>query len=104
MTTDTYEATWGTDVGGDCISLNTTLCEWLGQRLMFLGTHTRAAPLRWELKDWRADLVEHGTALRRYAMIANNDIEATAAKEAAAYTDAQSALRFVASHLGDLWD
>ena len=40
-----YDETWGTDVGEDCVSLNTSLCRWLGTRLVFLGSHTKGHPM-----------------------------------------------------------
>ncbi len=35
-----YAATWGTEMGQDCITLKISLAKWLGPRLLFLAENT----------------------------------------------------------------
>lgn len=99
MTKQTCKSTWGTSVGQDCISLDTSLCRWLGERLLFLSEHTQSHPFGWEYEKWKATLEANGQHLLVWADRSNNDVD-----EAQAYAEAQGAMRWVAEHLGHLWD
>lgn len=98
----TYETTWGTPIGQDCISLDTVLCRWLGERLLFMGKHTSSIPFAWTTEGWRAALRKHGHALIAWANHFTNDL--TPEEEKVAYAEAQDAMRWVAEYLGHLWD
>lgn len=116
-----YEATWGTKVGKDCISLDSKLARWLGKRLFFLSLYTRSAPgdLVATLVDdtdeeyfkaisdanlaWRSDLRHFGEALTKYGnrhKVSNISV----IEEQEMLEEAQAALRWVAKNLGSLWD
>ena len=116
-----YEATWGTKVGKDCVSLDSNLCRWLGKRLFFLSLYTSTAPgdlvatLPGDTDEeyfkaisdanlkWRSDLRYFGEALTKYGnrhKVGNvSTIEEDEMRE-----KAQAALRWVAKNLGSLWD
>lgn len=96
---DNYDSTWGTPMGQDCISLDTSLCLWLGDRLVFLAKHTQSHPGDQTHEGWCAALIENGERLLVWANHFHNE-----ADEPVAYRDAQSAMRWVAEHLGHLWD
>ena len=95
-----YAATWGTPIGKDCISLDTSLSRWLGERLTFLGEHTTSAPLGWEHEGWKAKLHEMGGHMSAWA----GHYDLSAQEQAQAYTNAQEAMRWVADNLELLWD
>lgn len=95
-----YADTWGTPVGKDCVSLDTSLCHWLGERLTFLGEHTNSAPRGWEYEDWKAKMREMGGYLSVWA--GHYDLPVEAVPQA--YTNAQEAMRWVADNLRQLWD
>jgi hypothetical protein len=105
----TYEETWGSEVGKDCVDLCSTLPRWLGARLTFLGNHTSGCPLTYfeteaevaqGVERWQADLTRHGAALTHWA-----DADDWTDEEAdRALADAQDALRWVATNLQALWD
>ena len=112
--TKTYENTWGTPLGQDCVDLCSTLPRWLGERLMFLGMHTSGAPASYfkdnedlaaptrPLERWRSDLTKHGYALSLAGNLSN--LEWTLEEEEKARADAQEAMLWVAVNLGNLWD
>jgi hypothetical protein len=110
--TDTYEATWGSPVGKDCVDLCSTLPRWLGERLLFLGTHSSGAPASYYLASgedaehalgsWTHDLTKHGTALSLVGNLSNLDL--TIAEEEKAHADAEAAMLWVAANLTKLWD
>ena len=99
-----YKNTWGSPVGQDSINLDGALTQWLGDRLIFLSCHASGTPCEItedsgprEHANWRGDLHRHGVALQKYDQAGSNpDIEIR--------ERAQEALRWVADHLGDLWD
>jgi hypothetical protein len=105
-----YSDKWGTPIGKDCISLNTSLCKWLGDRLIHLGTHTNGFPIPdgfhpngMDLLDddtllrmWKSALLKHGHAL--VAITANDDAGWT--EELAA----NDAMLWVAVNWNKLWD
>jgi len=96
-----YNRLWTSPLGKDCVSLDTSLCKWLGDRLIFLATYTQSAPIGHTDMRWRRELAEHGQALLAW----DNHFELDAEQEeAAAYAHAQKAMRWVATHLGKLWD
>lgn len=96
----TYEETWGTKVGRDCISLNTALCRWLGKRLTFLSEHTKSYPLvGYTAEEWSATLKKHGETLTSYA---ENIYDLPDKETTALYKEAQRALMWVATELGIL--
>jgi hypothetical protein len=105
-----YEETWGTPLGQDCMDLCTALPRWLGERLMFLGTHTHSAPIAYytgdedldmtqPLERWREDLKKYAAAL---LLVGNMDW--TRDEEEKAQAAAEKALLWVAVNLGNLWD
>ena len=110
--TDTYDATWGSPVGKDCVDLCSTLPCWLGDRLMFLGEHTSGAPASYysasgedaehALGSWTHDLTKHGAALSLVGNLSN--LELTIDEEKKAHADAEEAMLWVAINLGNLWD
>ena len=105
-----YLRTWGTPIGKDCISLDTSLCRWLGTRLLFLADHTHGAPCgymgsSWEDEDgtgyeqWKKDLAGAGNALLAWGNRYEEKYD-----EEHIYTPAQLALQWVAQNLANLWD
>ena len=99
---------WATPEGKDCIDLDMSLCEWLGERLIFLSCHTNSYPHKYAgheddfaSEEYLNDLAVHGMALLtytdRYAIENLDDEQAVIAK-------AQDALRWVADNLPALWD
>ena len=112
--TDTYDATWGSPVGKDCVDLCSTLPRWLGERLTFLGMHTNLAPISYfasnedldapihVLERWRSDLTKCGAALSLVGNLSNLDL--TIDEEEKAHADAEEAMLWVAINLGNLWD
>lgn len=101
MTREQYAKTWETPVGKDCISLETSLSRWLGERLTFMGEHTSGAPIGWEHEDWKAKLRDMGERLTVWSE--HHDLP-DAAAEVEAYLNAQEAIRWVANNLAQLWD
>lgn len=105
-----YRRTWGTPVGQDCISLDTALCRWLGERLSFLAQHGNSAPYGYggtdnievSLNFYEFHLSLHSASLLRWADRYNESW--TAEEDASHYADAQEAMRWVADNLGTLWD
>lgn len=106
-----YEETWGTPLGQDCVDLCTALPRWLGERLLFLGTHTISAPASYysvsddaehALEAWTHDLKKYGAAL---SVVGNlSDFNLTVDEEDKARAAAEKALLWVAVNLGNLWD
>jgi len=98
-----YASTWGTPVGQDCISLDTTLCKWLGERMIFLSEHANGYPEDYSYESWTGRLAQHG-----YALIAYHDHWSNPSKDDTPTVDyhlrAQSAMLFVAQNLGHFWD
>jgi len=110
MTDTQYKKTWGTPIGQDCISLDTSLCGWLGARLLFLSEHASSSPYYYGGTDnhevscdlFTSDLRDHGNALMRWAKHFDAAYDADMEKDT--YIHAQEALRWVADNLGTLWD
>ena len=109
--TKTYENTWGTPLGQDCVDLCSTLPRWLGERLMFLGEYTSGAPAAyWDgdaslpvpIDRWRSDLTKHGLALSLVGNLSNLDL--TIDEEERAHEAAQRAMVWVTANLTNLWD
>lgn len=96
-----YRRTWGTPAGKDCVSLDTSLCRWLGARLLFLAEHTNSHPNGWGYEAWKTTLHLHGTVL---ALWGDHFELVDHTEEETAYANAQDSLRWVADNLGDLWD
>ena len=91
---------WATPVGQDCISLDTTLAKWLGERMIFLSEHANSYHADYDAVGWSARLAEHGRALLAYSDHFNakpDEVEAVRLK-------GQIAMLFVAQNLGSLWD
>jgi len=99
-TKEEYKDTWGTPVGKDCVSLDTTMCRWLGERLVFLSLHTSGRAIGFSEKRWKEELYANGIALVRWA----HHYDLSADKQTVLYKGAQGALRWVARNLGRLWD
>ena len=96
-----YAKTWGTDIGQDCISLNRSLAQWLGPRLVFLAEHTSSlAPgFRGDEEEhkrltaqYHEQMTGHGKALIEFGETEENDVEA------------EAAMLWVAENFGHLWD
>lgn len=97
-----YKRTWGTPIGQDCISLDTTLCKWLGERMLFLAEHTQSFDPRYvSFEEWQRTLRVNAYALLGWA---NHWDCGSVDEEHAAYEQAQAALRWIADNLGTLWD
>jgi hypothetical protein len=99
---DTYnkrEEFFATELGRDCIDLNSTLARWLGRRL--LAWHN-AGQVRYpiaylgELEAWREDTKKAGEALLAYVdpLNENEDVEPGAVE----------AMKWVAENFPQLWD
>jgi hypothetical protein len=96
-----YRKTWGTPVGKDCVSLDDSLCTWLGTRLIFLSEHTRGYPIGCPTPDiYVRNLRKHGNALLRYRLKYECDLNG----EAEIIKHAQEALTWVTKMLPALWD
>lgn len=93
---NSYKRKWGTKVGRDCISLDTSLTKWLGRRLVHLGQHTGSHPCNMTHDEWRTLLVRHGNALTDYS---KNRYDTDVYD-----VPAQEALAWVSANLGMLWD
>jgi hypothetical protein len=110
--TDTYETTWGTPLGQDCVDLCSTLPRWLGDRLIFLGAHSTAAPASYysasgedaehALESWKEDLIKHGLALGVVGNLSNFNL--TIDEEEKAHEAADAAMLWVAANYRNLWD
>lgn len=102
MTKATYKQIWGTQIGKDCINLDSSLAKWLGKRLVHLGTHTNCRPLGYDADDgaWNRDLIAHGETLLAYSKSDCDHIKTLTIKHRAA----KKAMRFVTKHFGQLWD
>ena len=102
MTKAKYQQVWGTAVGKDCINLDLSLAKWLGKRLVHLGTHTRCRPLDYADDDgaWNRDLTAHGESLLAYSQSGCAHIKT----QTRTHRAAKKAMRFVATHFGQLWD
>lgn len=99
-------AHWTTPIGKDVVSLNATLADWLGTRLVFLATHTHSCPVTYieaQASDaegyavWREDLLSNGRALMAFAAARKNGDDDH-------IEEAQDAMRWVADNLTSLWD
>jgi len=91
-----YHFTWGTPVGKDCISLDASLCEWLGPRLIFLAEHGHDSDFK------KATLKRHGEALLKYPCGLGSPLEYD--EHDRRVEDAQKALAWVSRNLVGLWD
>ena len=96
-----YRKTWGTRVGQDCISLDTSLAAWLGARLTFLAEHAHGYPADRTPEEWAAQLRENGARLNAY--VDHHSCETTDAEERV-IAEGQVAMRWVAENLPTLWD
>jgi hypothetical protein len=85
-----YAATWGTEMGQDCITLKVSLAKWLGPRLLFLADNTHRGT--GQLREFADPMARHGRALVLYAESAEHEPEAVVA------------MRWVADHFSSLWD
>lgn len=104
MTKEEYKATWGTPIGKDCISLDTSLCKYLGDRLAFLAEYTTSHPCGYSEKRWKRELADNAQALMAWANHFATDYAGNYAQEAEDCKNAQRAMRWVARNLGKLWD
>lgn len=107
---------WSSKVGHDCVSLDTALCRWLGKRLSHLAKHSTGVPqdyidlvksmqdidrdTKFYHKCWKREMSASGEALTRYGNIHHEGGEDTPE----VLDDAQSAMRWVAKWLPNLWD
>lgn len=96
-----YRNTWRTPIGQDCISLDTSLCKWLGDRLVFMSEHANSFDPAYTYERWCELLRTNGEAL--LAWHRHWDLD-TLEEEQQAHLGAQEALRWVADNLGTLWD
>lgn len=95
-----YRKTWGTPVGKDCVSLDDSLCTWLGTRLIFLSEHGYSGSVHMTKNQWDKELRKHGNALLRYKLQYLCDPEGTDE----IIHHAQEALVWVSEMLPALWD
>lgn len=86
-----YAATWGTEVGQDCITLKISLAKWLGTRLLFLAEHNHRGTA--QLRDFADTMARHGHALVRYGQSQEHEHQ----------QEAVIAMRWVAEHFSSLW-
>ena len=110
------KSVWCSKVGHDCVSLDTALCRWLGKRLSHLAKHSTGVPqdyidlvnsmqdidrdTKFYHKCWKREMSASGEALTRYGNIHHEGGEDTPE----VLDDAQSAMRWVAKWLPNLWD
>lgn len=101
-----YKKTWGTKIGKDCVSLDTSLAKWLGERLLFLAKHSNSYPSYYaDHKQWQCCLRAHGTCLLEYYNYVGLCLEEwTAEKETSKILLAKESIHWVAQHLNHLWD
>jgi hypothetical protein len=116
---DKTNGIWSSKVGRDCVSLDTSLCRWLGKRLTHLATHTTSVPYHFTeqanirvhpdmtqdhetwLHLWRHEMMHAGVALTIYV---ERIYEVEGAEAETIITHAQAALGWVAKWLPNLWD
>jgi len=92
---------WETPMGKDCVSLDITLCKWLGERMIFLSEHTNSYHPDYDHISWTARLAEHGRALLAYH---DHWLDHDDKPTVDFHLRAQSAMLFVAQNLGHFWD
>lgn len=101
-----YKKTWGTPIGKDCISLNTSLSAWLIPRMRFLAKHGNSYPMGYKtIKAWSKALKKQSNRLERYYCYYADEFDP--GKECHAdqiHIDAQKAIKWVAKNFKDLWD
>jgi hypothetical protein len=107
---------WTSKVGRDCVSLDTSLCRWLGKRLSHLATHSTGVPVDYidmckAMSDddrdekfyhncWKREMSAAGEALTLYGDMFKN----SGADNSPVLSDGQDAMRWVAKWLPNLWD
>jgi hypothetical protein len=115
------KSVWSSKVGRDCVSLDTKMCRWLGKRLSHLAKYSTGVPqdyinlvesmhdegrdTKFFHKCWKREMSAAGEALTRYGNMfrdgmVKGDVEVTST----VLDDAQSAMRWVAKWLPNLWD
>jgi len=100
-----YKNTWGSPIGQDCISLNSSLCGWLAPRLKFLSKHAHGHPIEYKFKAWKKQLKKQGKRLERYHLYYAGEFDPGKEHEAPQiHIDAQKAIKWIAKNFEDLWD
>ena len=103
-----YKNTWGTPLGQDCISLNSTLCGWLAPRLEFLARYTNGVPMGYkDHKRWTKDLKKQAKRLEVYYNYYHGKNEVADKKLhnfSKIHDDADKAMMWVAKNFQNLWD
>ena len=97
-----YARTWGSPIGQDCISLDISLCKWLGERMIFLAEHTNSYHPDYTYESWAGNLTQHGYALLAYHDHWNDHDDDKPTVDY--HLKAQAAMLFVAANLGHFWD
>lgn len=103
---------WKTKVGRDCVSLDTALARWLGERLTFLAKHSNGVPQQFiEVRgiadtdmahdQWRKEMREAGEVLSKYGKVYDLD---TVEEAQAVTVKAVEAMEWVAEWFLGLWD
>lgn len=107
---------WSSKVGRDCVSLDISLCRWLGKRLSHLAKHSAGVPqdyidliktmhdedrdTKFYHKCWKREMAAAGEALTLYSDIFKTSVADTSPVLA----DGQDAMKWVAKWLPNLWD
>ena len=93
-----YKKTWGTPVGKDCISLNSTLAGWLATRLKFLSKHANGYPAFTfdTYEDYLKALKKQAKRLQAYSDFYTKTFLGNEADELKIHVDAQKAIDWVA--------
>ena len=105
------KSVWSSKVGRDCVSLDTSLCRWLGKRLAHLAKHTTGVPVVFINENpqlgedvhaavWRSVMAVHADNLIAYGNMYDAEPEA--------HDDiigrGKDAVQWVAKWLPHLWD
>jgi len=96
-----YEQTWGSPIGRDCVSLDITLCKWLGERMIYLAEHSNSYHPDMTYESWTGRLMQHGHALLAYHEHWETDCDKPTEYF---HSKATQAMLFVAANLGHFWD
>jgi len=86
-----------TELGKDCVNLDVSLCQWLGERMVEWSKNINSYPYEYpNVHVWQEELLIHGSNLLEYTISDKlEDHKVALAKEA---------LYFVAENLTNLWD
>lgn len=96
-----------TEVGKDCINLDSSLSKWLGTRMIAWADNNNSYPQEYEAEAWSEDLRKHGHALLDFSNRYSEEsgcflIRAKTSKQES--KKAKKAMKWVAKNFNDLWD